>query len=72
MNYIYDYIRIKANIIHAGFIIIYIHDYCYYMYNIFYCVIFLQLLKKIKIEIFSWALKVLCIEAFRYISPENF
>ena len=34
MNYIYDYIRIKANIIHAGFIIIYIYDYCYYMYNI--------------------------------------
>ena len=23
MNYIYDYIRIKANIIHAGFVIIY-------------------------------------------------
>ena len=43
-----------------------------YVYNILYYVIFLQLLKKIKIEIFSWALKVLCIEAFRYISPKNF
>lgn len=43
MSYIYDYIRIKANIIHAGFIIIYtllLLLYVQYMYIIYFIMSF--------------------------------